>query len=336
MMSAMMKVSSLISPPRLMAAAFLIAGSSLVASAQSRTERLIDLRPKFEKGQEIRYEMRTETTTTYKAGEAGTIEFEGTSKIQQQLDLILKVIESDTEKGSTVELLVERVVARLETDGDAIDFDSAKPQTPSNADESDSRALEAFARMAGSSVLIEIEPSGRIASISAPSTLPGATSHTALTNAGLGGLLSVSGGIGIPFGQLLSMGHPTGMVKPRETWTNTDTLAGLGMTMTTTHRLKTSTSTGAKVSISGKIEQHNSQTHGPGTPERAPERAPERGRSKAPDQGDPVKGFIYEGEYDWDIQTGQLNKLDLRTQIKYDNAPLVYETRMMSGVRRVR
>lgn len=323
-----MKVSSPISRPRLMAAAFIVSGAASIASGQSTTERLIDLRPKLEKGQEIRYEMRTETTTSYKAGEAGTLVFDGSSKIQQQLDLKLKVIESDTEKGSTVELLVERVVARLETDGTAINFDSAKPHTPSNADRNDARSLEAFAKMAGSSVLIQIEPSGRIASISTPSTLPGAGSHSALTNAGLGGLMSVPGGIGIPFGELLSMGHPTGLVKPRETWTNTDTLGGLGMNMITTHRLKSSTSTSAKVSISGKIEPPGSQDQGAGSSAKA--------RSKAPDQSQPIKGFTYEGEYDWDTQRGQLNKLDVRTEFKYDEPPLVYETRMTSGVRRVR
>lgn len=323
----MKKFSLLISPGRLMVAVLLVSGAASLASAQSTTDRLIDLRPKLEKGQEIRYEMRTETTTSYKAGEAGTLLLDGSSKIQQQLDLKLKVIESDTEKGSTVELLVERVVARLETDGNAINFDSAKPQSPRNADQGDTRALEAFAKMAGSSVLIQVEPSGRIASISAPTTLPGAGSHTALTNAGLGGLMSVTGGIGIPFGELLSMGHPTGLVKPRETWTSTDTLGGLGMNMITTHRLKSSTSTSAKVSISGKIEPPGSQGEA-GSSAKA--------RSKAPDQGQPIKGFTYEGEYDWDTQRGQLNKLDVRTEFKYDNPPLVYETRMTSSVRRVR
>ncbi len=294
----------------------------LNAAGQAAGPRLIDLRPKFEKGQEIRYEMRTESTSTYNVGERGGLELDGASKIQQQLDLLLRVLESDPESGSRIELIVERVAARLDSDGEVTSFDSAKPAKGAQAADGD-RVLDAFKQMVGSSVLIDLDPSGRISSISAPTTLPGADSFAAISNAGVGGLMSIQGGIGLPFGELVSMGHPTGLVKPREEWTNKDRLGGLGMNMVTTHRMRSASGNAARVELSGKIE-----------------RPTEAGGNTAPAGPDPkeqsIQGFVFDGDYDWDTGKGQLNKMDVRSEFKFDQPPLVFETRMVSSVRRVR
>lgn len=277
--------------------------------------RLIDLRPKFEQGQEIRYEMRTETTTAFEA-DAGDLELENSRKIQQQLDLRFKVLETDPEVGTKLEVIVDRVTARIVSDDEDIAYDSAKPPK-GETDRAEGMAFSAFEKMVGSSVLLTIEPSGRIASISAPSTLDGAGSFEAVAMGGGGRLTSTAGGIGLPFGEMLSMGHPTGLVKPREEWTNSDTLGGVGMNMITTHKVRTASGNSAKVAIEGKIER------------------PSEGGA-----GDPmasmVKGFVFDGEYDWDTAKGQLNKMDVRTEFKLERGPLKYETRMVCGVRRVR
>lgn len=285
---------------------------------QGASPRTIDLRPKFEKGQEIRYEMRTESTSTYSAGAQGGLELDGKSGIQQQLDLVLKVIESDPETGSKLELVVERVAARIDNDGQITSFDSAKPARGTPSDDTEG-PIGAFKSMVGSSVLIEIDPNGTITSLSAPTSLPGANSFSALTNAGIGNLMSIQGGIGLPFGELVSMGHPTGLVKPREEWTNRDRLGGLGMTMVTTHRMRSASGNSARVEFSGKIERPTEATGGPAD-------AMEKG----------IQGFEFEGDYDWDVGKGQLNKMNARSEFRLDREPLVFETRMVSSVRRVR
>lgn len=81
--------------------------------------------------------------------------------------------------------------------------------------------------------------------------------------------------------------------------------------------MRTASGNSAKVAIEGKIER------------------PSEGGA-----GDPmasmVKGFVFDGEYDWDTAKGQLNKMDVRTEFKLERGPLKYETRMVCGVRRVR
>jgi hypothetical protein len=281
--------------------------------------KLIDLRPKFEMGQEIRYEMRTETTTVFQA-DAGDLDLENSRKIQQQLDLVFKVIESDPEKGSKIEVLVERVTARIATDSGDIVFDSAKPPK-GEPEREEGMVFSALSKMVGSSVLLTVEPSGRIASISAPSTLGGAGAFEAVALGGGGRLTTTAGGIGLPFGELLSMGHPTGLVKPREEWTNTDKLGGTEMNMITTHKVRSASGNSAKVAISGKIE-HPSED------------------GAADGAGDPmasmIKGFVFDGDYDWDTAKGQLNKMDVRSEFKMERGPLKYETQMVCGVRRAR
>lgn len=289
------------------------------AQAQGAASRTIDLRPKFEKGQEIRYEMRTESTSSYSAGAQGGLELDGKSGIQQQLDLLLKVIESDPETGSKLELIVERVAARIDNDGQITSFDSAKPTRGTSTGDTEG-PIDAFKKMVGSSVLIEIDPNGTITSLSAPTSLPGANSFSALTNAGVGNLMSIQGGIGLPFGELVSMGHPTGLVKPREEWTNKDPLGGLGMTMVTTHRMRSASGNNARVEFSGKIERPSESTR--------------TGSADAIEKG--IEAFEFEGDYDWDVGKGQLNKMNARSEFRLDRGPLAFETRMVSSVRRVR
>lgn len=282
--------------------------------------KLIDLRPKFETGQEIRYEMRTETTTAFEADAGRDLDLQTTRKIQQQLDLRFKVLETDPEVGTKVEVIVERVTARIATDNGNITYDSAKPPK-GEANRAEGMAFSALGKMVGSSVLITIEPSGRIASISAPSTLDGAGSFEAVALGGSGRLTSTAGGIGLPFGEMLSMGHPTGLVKPREEWTNTDKLGGVEMNMITTHKMRTASGNSAKVAIEGKIEH--------------PSQGGEAGGAGAR-TASMIKGFVFDGDYDWDTAKGQLNKMDVRTEFKLEQGPLKYETRMVCGVRRVR
>lgn len=281
--------------------------------------KLIDLRPKFETGQEIRYEMRTETTTVFRA-DAGDLDLETSRKIQQQLDLVFKVGETDPETGSKIEVLVERVSARISTDNGDIVFDSAKPPK-GDPEQEEGMAFSALSKMVGSSVLLTVEPSGRIASISAPSTLGGAGAFEAVALGSGGRLTSTAGGIGLPFGELLSMGHPTGLVKPREEWTNTDKLGGTEMNMITTHKVRSASGNSAKVSIEGKIE-HPSESGAAGG-----------GQDRA---ASTIKAFVFDGDYDWDTARGQLHKMDVRSEFRVELGAIHYETRMVCGVRRAR
>lgn len=303
---------------------------SLTCSAHAqRAAQTIDLRPRFEAGQEIRYEMRTDSQGTYSTDVGKNLDLDLSSRTQQRLDLLLKVLESDPEKGSVVQISVERASIKIESDQVNLSYDTANPKKPASKSSrkpsgdsdlnrlasglglTDEKIIEAVDGMVGSVVTIEIDPAGNVTSMNVPPSLPGAGSSAGVGTSGLGGLNSLRAGIGVPFDQLVSVGHPTGLVKPREEWTNEDTIGGsAGLKLSTTHRVRSGTGGLAKVDMRGTIT--------------------------AGSQSVKLKRAKYEGDYQWDTELGQLAAMDVTSEVQLDGGHVESAVKMVCGVRRAR
>jgi len=146
---------------------------SLALAPGASGQAKVDLRPKFEKGQEIRLKMDLSSVSR--------VTFPGNAVMPEQsqemgtaLTLLLKVKEVDPEKGATADLVFEAVELHAGMGGMALDFDSAQPK------EKDDPALGATLRsMVGATMTLQIAPDGSITSV---------TGGGALANAGAFGL----------------------------------------------------------------------------------------------------------------------------------------------------
>ena len=293
------------------------------SGAHGQQRREVDLRPRFEKGQEIRYEMRTDSTDesrmSKKAEDAlDGIEFGGSSsRVQQRMELLMRVVEADAETGATVEMVVERVAVTVEQDGERASYDSGAAPKGGAPGAGGDRLTDAEARarsirtavdlMVGSKATFKVAPNGAITALNLPSSLDQTGVPAILASTG-GEASAMASGAGVPFEQIVSSGHPTGLVKLREEWTSADDLRGLNLTMKTHHKLRAASGNRASVDMAGVLSTDSERTS--------------------------ILHADYEGSYDWDTGAGQLQKMDIRATIQIDTGLMVLTRKTTTGVRR--
>ncbi len=292
----------------------------LTALAQAKRE--IDLRPRFEQGQEIRYEMRTESTEqavlSKRAEDAlDGVDFDGTkSRTLQKMDLLLRVLEADAETGATLEMVVESVAVTVESDGSTSSYDSKNPgkkdtatdqgREPTDAQMQARTLRTAIDLMVGSKATIKVDPTGRITSLNLPAALDQTGIPAVL---GPRAVDASAAAAGVPFDQIVSVGHPTGLVKLREEWTSADTISPLGLSMQTHHKLRTASTKKASVDLAGVLTSTSESTK--------------------------ILHADFEGSYDWDTERGELLKMDIRANIQVDAGLFQLTRTMTTGVRRI-
>jgi hypothetical protein len=311
-------------PPTRFRAAIAVITILIPLTALAQPKREIDLRPRFEQGQEIRYEMRTEATeraTLSKRAEDALdgIDFDGTaSRTLQRMDLLLRVLDADPEAGATLEMVVESVAVTVESGGNTSSYDSRSPgkkdtATDQSREPTDSqmqaRAMRtAIDLMVGSKATIKVDPSGRITSLNLPAALD-QTGIPAVLGPRTADATAGSTAAGVPFGQIVSVGHPTGLVKLREEWTSADTISPLGLSMQTHHTLRTASAKKASVDMAGVLTSTSELTK--------------------------ILHADFEGSYDWDVERGELQKMDVRANIQVDAGLFQLTRSMTTGVRRL-
>ncbi|NUQ67696.1 MAG: hypothetical protein HUU18_05395 [Phycisphaerales bacterium] len=270
----------------------LLAGLSFMAAApspcsgaetlQRQEGRKINLRPKFTKGQEIRYTMRLDASTKL-AGEAAPGDGQ---RIEQDIGLLLRVRDVSPETGASVDLVYESLKFKL-TQGDTVmDFDSTKPARK------DEPADAMLRPIVGLTLELKIDKDGNITSVSGGEKLaagPGAMLANNFTGADV---------IRSLMGRVMTLRRGTGEASVGESWTDEDVIASMmgDMKITTTTTLKSMNGATATLGLRGVFGL-----------------SPTGGTTGLPSIS--VKDSTYTGEAQWNTETGTLQSMTTRQTI---------------------
>lgn len=271
----------------------------------------VDLRPRFEKGSEIRYslKMNNESKGTItglpgmpamptlpdideKPAKDGAAKPDAapSQQMEQQIDFVLRVKDTDPEKGSTVELVYERARIKMTTGDSTFESDSEKPAPKGREDED---ILRPFVQgMVGTTITMEVDPSGNITKVSGGDNLmfPGMMQKA--------GLLNDPKTLGPLFGPLNTKKSGSGLAAVGDKWSNIDNME-LGpfgaMKMTTEHTLRSHKNAEAEVFFNGRTEP-NTESGSPAAPLK-------------------LAHTSYRGKYTWDTRLGQLKAMENELEV---------------------
>lgn len=265
----------------------------------------VDLRPKFEVGQVVRYSMKQTSDQVVPNAEDPKDPLR--TRLEQTVGLKMTTKSIDKETGeATVELVYESVKAKLDSPVATVDFDStrpapAKPAGPRGAapasedplDAIDNMVTDQFKKMVGTTMTMKIARDGRISSVTggeslSPTLVPGAAQVWGDAMKQFGGL----------FGPISTNSTPgfDGTARVGDRWTHRDSVSvgPLGdLDMQTTYDLRSSTQGAAKVFFTGRVENKTSG-------------------------GSPLVGVEnaeHSGQYTWDTRLGQLSRCEMEQRV---------------------
>lgn len=221
----------------------LVSGSAVPAIAQVKPEARVpkgaevDLRPRFTKGQEVRFKMALDS----KGVGAAEGDAEGTSS-KQEIGLLLRCTNADPEKGYTLDLVFESFKATIRNGLADVEFDSTKPADPDDMYDSILRSL------VGMSQQVIMDKDGTITSVSGGDALSGLAG-------GLGAQFGAADLFKSMFGPITTTKKGTGKAAVGESWTTQSSIAGLSGTtrIEMTHTLGSSAGGRATINSVGKV-----------------------------------------------------------------------------------
>jgi len=263
------------------ALAFVSMGAGAQPAGTQPVDRRVDLRPKFERGQSIRFKMDVANTSTPAAPATTTRPPATTPRPEQmrskiELGLSLKVMSVTDSREATVEMVFDSIKASTHTKDQDIEFDSTKP-----GKDGDDIAGLLFQGLEGSTLTLKVDRDGNITSV---------TGGEAFGT--LGQFLGGGGGAGQLFGPLFSIKKGNGIVSVGESWEDVDQIDNsmLGkFKMTTRNTLRSVAGADAMVDVVGRIEPS----------------------SEAPGEGvAQIKDSRFGGKYAWDTKLGMLRQMD--------------------------
>lgn len=243
----------------------------------------INLRPKFEKGDQVRYRMVLDSTSLIRMG-ADTDQQK--QQMKQEIRFLLRVVEAPAEKDATVELVYEALKIKVTSPMGDGEFDSDKPR-----DQDAGNMLAPTLRpVVGTVLTLTVDPDGNIKSV---------TGGEGILNAGIAAQLGQASGVRQLFGGIITPKRAPGAVKVGESWENVD-LIDSGMMgsfkMTTKHTLKSATASAAELTFAGRIEMG----------------------SEAPASGFKINSSKYDGQYTWDLTHGRLEQMKSAQSVKME------------------
>lgn len=269
----------------------------------------VDLRPRWERGQTIRYRMAQTSTSQVPDPQDPKNPTKITNKQDIQFSLRVKDINAETGV-ATVDMVYDSLKIKLDGSGIVIDFDSTKPQPtkpatpPASTDplvalkglELDKMINDQLRKMVGTTLTLTIDRSGQITSISGGSELDPTGMLGALGGQGAGPAGAPQTG-GSLFGPLPpANSNYSGLVRVGQRWSHADELAvgPLGaMKMITEHTLRSASAGTAQVVFTGRID-------------------PASAASNAQAQ---IKASSHSGRYTWDTAKGQLVSLNMDQKV---------------------
>jgi hypothetical protein len=308
------------------------------------TAGLVDLRPKFKPGQQVRYTMVIDSS--HKATSREMPELDQDQKMRQEFGLLMRVVEVGTE-ATTVELVYESLKMKIDSGEFKAEYDSTRPpaarkkptrpgpapatpagggQAPAGlsdslADMDDDQVLATAVKgIVGTVVTMKFDANGNITHVSGTGSLvPGGN----LGTLGPGGLVppggGVAGGMGAGGGSAaaawsISSPGQSGFAKVGQTWKNSESLGQTpigDLSMETEHTLRSASGGRATVSVNGRVQQGSAAGGG------------------APNTYQ-VRNGVYRGTYVWDTEQGQLAEMQTDQQVDIDGKPLGVDMSMSS------
>lgn len=269
--------------------------------------RTVSLRPKWSKGQELRYTLRLDVGSRTESEEAG---LSGGNTIQQDIGLLLRVKEVNAETGAVVDLVYESLKLKMTQDDTVIEFDSDKP---AKADDANDPLLRPIV---GLTLELRLDRDGNIKSISGGEKLAG-TQAAAIANNFTGADIIKS-----LMGPVFSLRPGRAAAAVGDTWTNEDVItAALGdMKLTTTTTLKSLNGAVANLGIRGTIAL-----------------TPSGGTGGLPPIS--IKDSSFTGDAQWNTETGSLvtmtTKQSIKTEVKLGDQVIRSTNDMTALVKRV-
>jgi hypothetical protein len=280
------------------------------APAPKEAAKKVDLRPKFEKGQVIKFRMELDQTSKTLVPALDEKPTESTSK--QDLGLVFKVLDV-TNEGTVVELTFSRVKMTKKTDEGTEEFDSSQPP----AKDKGSELAPSLRALAKTSMTVHLDKDGNVTNIEGGDELSSLEafggSPGALPGGGGGGLPSPSpstggggagggGGFKAALGSIFSIKKGSGLVSVGEEWSNSDDLdTGLlgKFRIADKHKLKSHNGSEAKVSVMGHIEA---------------------------DSSDGALSFVkitdssFVGDYTWNTREGMLKRMNMHQHVVLESS----------------
>jgi hypothetical protein len=273
---------------------------------------LVDLRPRFEVGQTIKFKMDLNQKSRTLVPALDEKPTESTST--QELGLVFKVKESGSD-GSVVELSFSRIKMTKKTEEGEESFDSAQPKTK----DAGSDLAPALRTLSGTTFTVHLDADGNVTNIeggdklmsldifggapgldpnSLPGGLPNPGSQPRPPSIGGPGGGGGQGSFVAAIGSIFSIKKGNGRVSVGEEWTTRDVLdTGLlgKFTMSTTSKLKSHNGADARVSVRGYMEPDTSAGGGVSLVK--------------------ITDSSYVGDYTWSTREGMLRRMDLNQHV---------------------
>lgn len=258
--------------------------------------REVDLRPKFRVGEDLRYVMLLEND-----GVTEMPPLESSKQTsRQRVEFRLRTIETDPQKGSTVELIYEAIRVTIQSGDTTIEYDSTKPAAggrgrgkdrgrdadPLAPDQSADLA-QALSPVVGTTLTLTVQPDGTISRVTGGGELSGALAGR------FAGPIADPQGVKDLFGPIFTTRGPSGSARVGETWRHEDLidLAMLGrLRLTTDHTLASVKGDTATIDFSGRMDLDS--------------------ESAAMPRGIRLSDTVYKGVYRWDSASGSLESME--------------------------
>lgn len=239
--------------------------------------RMVDLRPRFKAGQEIKLALEsTERSKPAGGGDAG----EGAQTMSQSFDLTLKVREAQPEKGSKVDLRFDSMKMSGALAGVKFDFDSSRPA------EQDDAMGSLLRTMVGTTLALELDANGNVTGVTGEGV-------GSLGSALAGGDVNAASLLGSMLGPIRGEGD-SGRHSVGESWTTSSQMmspAG-SWTLVSTSTLRSAGGGKADIAIRGDVRLEG------GTQVK-------------------IDRSSYEGTAQWDTEEGFLRSLETRLDVSY-------------------
>lgn len=306
---------------------------------------LVDLRPKFKKGQEIRYVLEQNSRNQVRGPDPKDETFNQDQKLTQRIGLVMRVVEAGDE-GATIQVVYDSIKITMDTGDDSATFDSSAPKTkpsatpsqpppgttptspsktqpgqrpasPSPGTTTPEKDTAPAPGLPGLDGLADLDLSGMLARIIGPMV---GTVVTVKTDA-KGAITSVTGGDALG-GGLGGLGGMGGALVPNPTqtanWVVSGMAGGSGLVRVGQSWTNSDALAGTPVGAFRMSTTHTLQSHAGGNASVMFKGNIMPGsESPATTGGVQIQGAAYGGNYQWDTRAGSLRELstDMRVEM---------------------